>query len=52
MAQKIYCSVGSCAFNAQDKNECTLKSIKVAPCSNCQKGTPQEESFCDSYRKE
>jgi len=52
MTQKIYCSVESCAFNATDKNECTLKSIQVTPCTNCQKGTPQDESFCGSYQRD
>lgn len=52
MTQKIYCTVESCAFNESDKNLCTLKSIQVAPCKNCQKGTPEEESFCGSYRKD
>ena len=52
MSQKIYCTVDSCAFNASERQECTLKSIKVAPCKNCQKGTPEEESFCDSYKKD
>ena len=27
MEQKIYCSVGSCTYNAQGKNECKLKTI-------------------------
>ena len=51
MSQKIYCSVGSCSYNATDKNECTLKSIQVTPCPNCKKGNPEDESFCGSYCK-
>ena len=51
MMQTIHCSVGSCAFNEPDKNECSLKSIQVTPCKNCQKGTPEDESFCGSYKK-
>ncbi len=51
MSQKIYCSVGSCSYNAGDKNECTLKSIQVTPCPNCKKDNPEDESFCGSYCK-
>lgn len=51
MSQKIYCSVGTCSYNATDKNECTLKSIQVTPCPNCKKGNPEDESFCGSYCK-
>lgn len=52
MVQKIYCSVCSCSFNEPEKNECTLKSIQVTPCKGCRKGTPEEESFCGSYKQD
>lgn len=51
MEQKIYCSVGSCTYNATGKNECKLKSIQVTPCKSCKNGTPEDESFCGSYTK-
>ena len=51
MSQKIYCSVGSCSYNEHEKNECTLKSIKVAPCKACKNGAPEDESFCGSYKQ-
>ena len=49
MEQKIYCSVGSCTYNAKGKNECKLKSIQVTPCNHCKNGSPEDESFCGSY---
>ena len=51
MTQKIYCSVCSCSYKAQDKDECTLKSIQVTPCNACNNGTPEDESFCGSYKQ-
>lgn len=51
MEQKIYCSVGSCKYNAKGKNECNLKSIQVTPCQFCNNGSAEEESYCGSYSK-
>lgn len=48
---KINCSVASCAFNARDKKECTLKAIQVNPCSNCNNGVPEDETCCRSYEE-
>ena len=50
--QKIYCSVGSCAYNAINENVCTLKNIQVCPCSNTKNGSPQDETCCSSYKHE
>lgn len=48
---KINCSVGSCAYNAYDKKECTLKAINVSPCKNCKTGMPEDETCCGSYEE-
>ncbi|MBQ9280457.1 MAG: DUF1540 domain-containing protein [Clostridia bacterium] len=46
---KINCSVGSCEYNAKNKNECTLKTIQVSPCRAARNGQPEDETFCHSY---
>lgn len=46
---KINCSVCSCAYNAVDKNECTLKTIQVCPCKSVKNGAPEDETCCGSY---
>jgi len=48
---KIYCSVCSCAYNAIDKNLCTLKNIQVCPCKATASGSPEDETCCSSYKQ-
>lgn len=49
--QKIYCTVGSCTYNDEDRNVCLLESINVSPVNNC--NTKQaDESMCASYENE
>jgi len=47
-SQTIGCHVTSCTYN-QDQY-CSLQSIQVAPCKNCQNGNPEDESMCASYQ--
>ena len=46
---KINCSVSTCAYNAKNKNECTLNTIQVSPCRSVKNGQPEDETFCHSY---
>lgn len=46
--QKINCTVESCKFNNQEKQECELKQIIVTPTNNCKTKQP-DESMCSSY---
>jgi len=46
--QSIGCNVDSCAYN--ESQHCSLQSIQVAPCKNCQNGNPEDESMCASYQ--
>lgn len=50
-SQKIHCTVGTCIYNDDDKNECLLESIKVAPVQNCNT-KKADESMCASYENE
>ena len=47
--QKINCTVGSCKYNKQDCQECSLKQIVVTPIDNCNTSEP-DESMCSSYK--
>ena len=47
--QCINCTVGSCLYNNNQIQKCTLKEIMVAPCSKCNNGKPEDESMCGSY---
>lgn len=46
--QKINCTVESCKYNNQEKQECELKQIMVTPIDNCKTRQP-DESMCSSY---
>ncbi len=48
--QCIHCTVGSCRFNAQSKNVCSLDSIQVCPSKQVSSGQT-DESMCESYKK-
>ena len=48
--QKINCTVGSCAYNCTNNQECELESIVVEPCSDCNNGNPEDESMCGNYK--
>ena len=48
--QNIRCSVGSCMYNAHEKNLCTLNGIQVCPCKSVKSGTPEDETCCASYK--
>lgn len=47
--QKINCTVTSCEFNEEGKNECNLEQITVRPYPDCDTETP-DESVCGSYK--
>ena len=47
--QKINCTVGSCQYNNNQKQDCKLKSIIVTPVQNCETKQP-DESMCSSYK--
>ena len=47
--QKINCTVTSCKYNDDGRQECKLKQIIVTPIIGC--NTKQsDESMCSSYR--
>lgn len=46
--QKINCTVTSCRFNDEQRQECNLKSIIVTPLQGVETGKP-DESMCSSY---
>lgn len=49
--QKINCTVTSCKYNDDGKQECKLEQIIVTPIIGC--NTKQsDESMCSSYRNE
>ena len=49
--QKINCTVTSCKYNDEAKQECELEQIIVTPIVGC--NTKQsDESMCSSYRHE
>ena len=49
--QKINCDVKSCMYNKQNEHLCSLKSINVNYSVNGSAGTPEDESYCGSYRE-
>ena len=46
--QKINCTVASCKYNNQQRQECKLESIVVTPVQGVNTGET-EESMCSSY---
>ena len=49
--QKINCTVTSCKYNDEERQECELQQIIVTPIIGC--NTKQsDESICSSYRHE
>ena len=48
MKQEINCNVGSCRYNNQKNNMCSLQAIYVAPVNGKNTKTP-DESMCSSY---
>ena len=48
--QKINCTVTSCKYNEEGRQECSLKQIVVTPVENCDTKQP-DESMCSSYKK-
>ena len=49
--QKINCTVGSCKYNDEQRQECVLEQIIVEPIKDCDTKKP-DESMCGSYRYE
>lgn len=49
--QKINCTVSSCRYNNEQKNQCILQAIHVAPIENSKTMKP-DESMCASYKYE
>lgn len=49
--QKINCTVSSCKYNEQGRQECSLKQIVVTPIESCHTKQP-DESMCSSYKNE
>lgn len=49
--QKIYCTVGSCKYNDENKQQCMLEQIKVEPVLDCDTELA-DESMCSSYENE
>ena len=47
--QRINCTVGSCTFNDEKEQKCSLKEIFVEACTGCNTGIASEESMCGSY---
>jgi hypothetical protein len=48
--QTILCSVGSCAYNAENKNACSLEAIQVSAAAKSDSGAPYDETLCASYK--
>lgn len=47
--QTINCTVGSCKYNDNQRQQCQLKQIIVTPVQGC--NTKQaDESMCSSYK--
>lgn len=47
--QTINCTIGTCKYNDEKTNLCTLKAINVAQ-MNHTKGLKADESMCASYK--
>ncbi len=47
--QKINCTVTSCKYNENQRQQCSLRQIIVTPIENCDTKQP-DESMCSSYR--
>lgn len=47
----IHCRVNSCEYHCGDEEFCSLRAIRVEPCSNCTSGNPDDESMCGSYSR-
>ena len=47
--QTINCSIGTCKYNNQQTNMCSLKSIQVSKMKNT-KPLIADESMCASYK--
>ena len=48
--ENIRCRVTSCDYHCADCDFCTLSSIQVEPCVNCNTGKASDESMCASYK--
>ncbi len=46
--QKINCTVGSCKYNDEQRQQCMLEQIIVEPILGCDTKEP-DESMCSSY---
>ena len=46
--QEIKCSVTSCKYNENQRQQCSLRQIIVTPIENCDTKQP-DESMCSSY---
>lgn len=49
--QKINCTVASCKYNDDQKQQCQLEQIIVEPVQGCDTQTP-DESMCSSYKNQ
>ena len=47
--QKINCTVSSCKYNNEQRQECKLENIIVEPVNNCET-KKADESMCSSYK--
>lgn len=47
--QTINCTVSSCKFNNEQRQQCELENIIVTPVEGCQTKQP-DESMCSSYK--
>lgn len=48
--EHIRCRVTSCDYHCTDCDFCSLSSIQVEPCVNCNTGKASDESMCASYK--
>ncbi|RCX19953.1 uncharacterized protein DUF1540 [Anaerobacterium chartisolvens] len=48
--QRIMCSVGSCIYNTNKDNLCTLDAIQVSASAKSDSGAPYDETLCASYK--
>lgn len=50
--QRILCSVGSCVYNAENENLCTLGAVQVSAGAHSDSGAPYDETLCASYKSQ
>lgn len=45
----IGCTVKSCSYHCEEKDNCSLSGITIKECPGCGSGKAADESMCSNY---